>query len=156
MEDTSGSRKTKPIYGMGRRDFLWRSVGASLGLITAVSYTKEKAEEIERIDLFPVLYPTKGYFKFFLGPRGAYGRGAVIVKIIADSGSNGKMKNRTISGTRAANFRLWRGCSTRLAGGTTMPGLNGRARPTSPARGRETNAGAASLNTTRLGYEPNR
>lgn len=44
---------------------------------------------IERIELFAVRYPTKGYFKFFVGPRGAYGRGAVIVKMIADNGTVG-------------------------------------------------------------------
>ncbi|MEJ2705544.1 MAG: enolase C-terminal domain-like protein, partial [Sedimentisphaerales bacterium] len=65
------------------------SVGVSLGLITAVAYAKEPKVKIERIELFPVLYPTKGYFKFFLGPRGAYGRGAVIVKIIGDNGAVG-------------------------------------------------------------------
>ena len=45
--------------------------------------------KIERIDLFPVRYPTEGYFRFFEGPRGAYGRGAVIVKMTADDGTVG-------------------------------------------------------------------
>ncbi len=45
--------------------------------------------KIEHIELFAVRYPTKGYFKFFVGPRGTYGRGAVIVKIIADNGNVG-------------------------------------------------------------------
>jgi L-alanine-DL-glutamate epimerase-like enolase superfamily enzyme len=44
---------------------------------------------IERIDLFPVLYPTAGYFKFFTGSRGGQGRAAVIVKITADNGTAG-------------------------------------------------------------------
>jgi L-alanine-DL-glutamate epimerase-like enolase superfamily enzyme len=44
---------------------------------------------IEHIELFAVRYPTKGYFKFFVGPRGTYGRGAVIVKMIADNGTIG-------------------------------------------------------------------
>ena len=45
--------------------------------------------EIERIDLYPVRYSTEGYFRFFEGPRGAYGRGAVIVKMTADEGTVG-------------------------------------------------------------------
>ncbi len=45
--------------------------------------------KISRIDLFPVVYPTAGYFKFFAGPRGSSGRAAVIVKITADSGTIG-------------------------------------------------------------------
>jgi len=44
---------------------------------------------IARIDLFPVIYPTVGYFKFFAGPKGATGRPAVVVKITADSGLAG-------------------------------------------------------------------
>jgi len=45
--------------------------------------------KIDRIDCFPVRYPTVGYFKFFKGPGGAYGRAAVIVKITADDGTVG-------------------------------------------------------------------
>ena len=45
--------------------------------------------KIDRIDLFPVRYPTVGYFKFFEGPGGNYGRAAVIVKITADDGTVG-------------------------------------------------------------------
>jgi L-alanine-DL-glutamate epimerase-like enolase superfamily enzyme len=44
---------------------------------------------IARIDLFPVIYPTFGYFKFFDGPRGSTGRPAVVVKITADDGTVG-------------------------------------------------------------------
>ena len=44
---------------------------------------------IDRIELFPVLYPTVGYFKFFEGPGGAYGRPAVFVKMTADNGAVG-------------------------------------------------------------------
>jgi L-alanine-DL-glutamate epimerase-like enolase superfamily enzyme len=39
--------------------------------------------------VFPVRYPTVGYFKFFEGPRGTYGRSAVIVKMAADDGTVG-------------------------------------------------------------------
>ena len=56
-----------------RESFLGRTAGA----------------RIARIDLFPVTYPTVGYFKFFAGPKGAAGRPAVIVKITADDGTVG-------------------------------------------------------------------
>ncbi len=41
---------------------------------------------IARIELFPVLYPVAGYFKFFAGPGGRTGRPAVIIKATADDG----------------------------------------------------------------------
>jgi L-alanine-DL-glutamate epimerase-like enolase superfamily enzyme len=47
------------------------------------------AARIARIDLFPVLYPVAGYFKFFAGPGGRTGRPAVIIKITADDGAVG-------------------------------------------------------------------
>ncbi len=72
-----------------RRRFLEASAAASLAIITRVAYTREQSDNIERIELFPVRYPTEGYFKFFLGPRGSYGRGAVIVKMVTDSGMTG-------------------------------------------------------------------
>jgi L-alanine-DL-glutamate epimerase-like enolase superfamily enzyme len=50
---------------------------------------KESRVKIERIEVFPVRYRTIGYFKFFVGPRGAVGRAAVIVKITADDGTMG-------------------------------------------------------------------
>jgi len=53
------------------------------------AYTGQQGARIEHIELFEVRYPTKGYFKFFIGPRGTYGRGAVIVKMIADNGKVG-------------------------------------------------------------------
>lgn len=43
---------------------------------------------IERIEIFPVRYPTVMYFKFFEGPTGA-GRAAVIIKITASDGTVG-------------------------------------------------------------------
>lgn len=45
--------------------------------------------KIEKIDLFPVRYPMRGYFKFFTGPHGSAGRAAVIIKITADDGTTG-------------------------------------------------------------------
>ena len=60
-----------------------------LTLISTVAYATQPNTKIEHIDLFAVRYPTKGYFKFFIGPRGTYGRGAVIVKITTDGGAVG-------------------------------------------------------------------
>ncbi|MBI1389699.1 MAG: mandelate racemase [bacterium] len=46
--------------------------------------------KIERIQAYPVRYPTRGRFKFFEGPRGeALGRAAVLVEITADDGTTG-------------------------------------------------------------------
>lgn len=43
--------------------------------------------KIERVETFPVRYPTAGRFKFFEGPHGEpLGRPAVLVKIAADNG----------------------------------------------------------------------
>jgi len=78
-----------PSKRLSRRDFLGGSVAACLGLLTAAAYTNEPNTKIKHIHLYTVRYPTKGYFKFFVGPRGTYGRGAVIVKIIADNGTIG-------------------------------------------------------------------
>jgi L-alanine-DL-glutamate epimerase-like enolase superfamily enzyme len=54
-----------------------------------VAYARHSNSKIERIELFTVRYPTKGYFKFFVGPDKKYGRGAVIVKITASEGTVG-------------------------------------------------------------------
>ena len=48
-----------------------------------------KNVKIDRIELFPVRYPTVAYFKFFEGPGGNYGRAAVIVKMTASDGTVG-------------------------------------------------------------------
>ena len=45
--------------------------------------------KIERIELFPMRYPMKGYFKFFTGPHGGEGRAAVIIKMTASDGTVG-------------------------------------------------------------------
>jgi L-alanine-DL-glutamate epimerase-like enolase superfamily enzyme len=42
--------------------------------------------KIDRIEIYACEYPTAGYFKFFVGPRGVVGRAAVVVKITADNG----------------------------------------------------------------------
>jgi L-alanine-DL-glutamate epimerase-like enolase superfamily enzyme len=68
---------------------LQSSAVGPLGLIAAIAYANERHTKVKRITLFAVRYPTKGYFKFFTGPRGTYGRGAVLVKMTADDGTNG-------------------------------------------------------------------
>ncbi len=78
---------------MRRREFLAGAAGATAA--AALDFPRflgagvSARIKIGRIDLFPVVYPTAGYFKFFAGPRGSSGRAAVIVKITADSGTIG-------------------------------------------------------------------
>ncbi|MFH1923099.1 MAG: enolase C-terminal domain-like protein [Planctomycetota bacterium] len=78
---------------MTRRGFLAASATAPLGWSAAVACAgapNGKADvKIEQIEVFPVRYPTVGYFKFFKGPQGEYGRAAVIVKMTADDGTVG-------------------------------------------------------------------
>ncbi len=49
---------------------------------------QELALKIDRVDVFPLRYPTRGFFKFLTG-RSAAGRAAVLVKITADEGTVG-------------------------------------------------------------------
>lgn len=53
-------------------------------------FLKFKSPKIDKIEVFPVVYPMKGRFKFFEGPQGHMkGRSAAIVKITAEDGSVG-------------------------------------------------------------------
>ncbi|TWU35923.1 mandelate racemase/muconate lactonizing enzyme family protein [Novipirellula artificiosorum] len=45
--------------------------------------------KIDAVEVFPMCYPTKGYFKFFKGAFGQMGRAAVTVKVTADDGTVG-------------------------------------------------------------------
>ncbi|MAG57996.1 MAG: mandelate racemase [Planctomycetes bacterium] len=66
--------------------------GCALGRprVAAVSGGGRLPTRIDRIQTFPVRYPTIGYFKFFEGPPGSpSGRPAVLVKITADDGTFG-------------------------------------------------------------------
>jgi len=46
--------------------------------------------KIERIETFPLRYPTVGHFRFLEDPKGVpYGRAAVTIKITADDGTVG-------------------------------------------------------------------
>jgi L-alanine-DL-glutamate epimerase-like enolase superfamily enzyme len=76
---------------MKRREFLGYTLAASASRVLPrypEGYAAGKAK-IERIDIFPIVYPTAGYFKFFGGPGGSAGRAAVIIKITADNGTVG-------------------------------------------------------------------
>lgn len=72
--------------GVTRRRFLQVSAAATLGTSTTLTEAHSSAVKIDRIDLFPMRYPTVGFFKFFEEPGGVYGRAAVSVKITADNG----------------------------------------------------------------------
>jgi L-alanine-DL-glutamate epimerase-like enolase superfamily enzyme len=76
---------------MKRREFMEYAMaaGAALGLPRSFGTGAQGKVKIERIDIFPVVYPTAGYFKFFGGPGGSAGRAAVIIKITADDGTVG-------------------------------------------------------------------
>ncbi len=77
---------------MTRRCFVSTSTLAALTAPTVIARAmefkavKSNSVKIDRIDLFPVRYPVVGYFKFFEGPGGSYGRAAVFVKMTADDG----------------------------------------------------------------------
>ena len=77
------------VKGLSRRRLLKYSAFGALGLIGTAAYSSQKQTTIQRIDLLPVRYPTEGYFKFFTGPGGAYGRAAVVVKVITDDDAVG-------------------------------------------------------------------
>ena len=92
-------RSGKANEGHSRREILQLAgIGAlgSLALSTAKGQQTDRQGErmspmkIDRIDIFPVRYPTIGYFKFFEGPPGTPpGRPAVIVEITASDGTVG-------------------------------------------------------------------
>lgn len=73
-----------------RRDFLrGTAVGAAAMTWGGTAFSEPPTGlHIQRIDLYPVLYPTVMRFKFFEGPRGE-GRPAVLIKITADDGTIG-------------------------------------------------------------------
>jgi L-alanine-DL-glutamate epimerase-like enolase superfamily enzyme len=66
-------------------------VASAVKRASAVSRNEQNPElKIEKIEIFPLRYPTIGYFKFFEGPPGTPpGRPAVIVKITASDGTVG-------------------------------------------------------------------
>lgn len=78
-----------PGHCVTRRGFLTAAATAAVCGPATVVHASASSVKIERIDVFPVRYPTVGYFKFFEGPGGSYGRAAAILKITADDGTVG-------------------------------------------------------------------
>jgi len=71
-----------------RRRFLATAAAAPLACAAAAQAGESKVR-IASVKVFPVRYPTVGFFKFFKGPEGTYGRAAVLVKMTADDGTVG-------------------------------------------------------------------
>ena len=83
----SASKTKTPA--MSRRAFLGASVlGVTTMAMSNNVFAAHTPLKIERIEVFPVSYPTVMRFKFFEGPSGT-GRPAVLVKITADDGTVG-------------------------------------------------------------------
>ncbi|MBI4581060.1 MAG: hypothetical protein HY718_15255 [Planctomycetes bacterium] len=75
-----------------RREFLAAAAGAAGGawLARRAAAMNPDKVTIDRIEAFPLVYPTKGRFKFFEDARGhSTGRPTVIVKITASDGTVG-------------------------------------------------------------------
>lgn len=72
---------------MNRRTFIRTAAAATVA--AALPARSNPMTKIARIDLFPLRYPTAGYFKFFSDPRGSKGRPAIIVKMTAEDGTVG-------------------------------------------------------------------
>ncbi len=75
-------------FHANRRQFLLTSATA-VGLASTRLMAKEHDVKIDRIDVWPVMYPTRGYFKFLTDARGVQGRTVVFVKVTADNGQVG-------------------------------------------------------------------
>jgi L-alanine-DL-glutamate epimerase-like enolase superfamily enzyme len=73
---------------MDRRRFL-QTAAAGAGAFLGFGRPERAEVKIERLEFFPVLYPTTGFFKFLAGPGGRTGRPAVVVKITAGDGTVG-------------------------------------------------------------------
>lgn len=72
---------------MDRRTFLKTFAAASAAALTSPHgiLADLPGPKIAQIDVFPIIYPVVGYFKFFENPGGApMGRSAAVVKITAD------------------------------------------------------------------------
>jgi L-alanine-DL-glutamate epimerase-like enolase superfamily enzyme len=79
-------------YGLSRRDFLGRMLWGTSALVFGGNplFSSPRNVKIAAIDLFPVVYPMRGRFKFFEGPDGHMrGRASAIIRITADNGVTG-------------------------------------------------------------------
>jgi L-alanine-DL-glutamate epimerase-like enolase superfamily enzyme len=78
---------------LSRRHFLKKSLVGCFPFILgmdSILQGKYQSTKIETIEVFPVIYPMVGRFKFFEGPQGhMQGRAAAIIKITADNGTVG-------------------------------------------------------------------
>jgi len=80
------------VLSLNRRQFIAGAAGLAGALYVQRSPGAEpmKSVKIDRIETFPLTYPTAGRFKFFEGPKGEpLGRQTVVVKITADDGTVG-------------------------------------------------------------------
>jgi L-alanine-DL-glutamate epimerase-like enolase superfamily enzyme len=73
---------------MPRRQFL-ATAAAALPALSMAAGAVPGSRRIERVETWPVVYPMKGYFKFFHGGRNQGGRAAVLVRLTADDGTVG-------------------------------------------------------------------
>ncbi len=75
-----------------RRQFLsacaFSTTGLALGT-SVLALAAQKKLAIERIELFPVRFPTVMPFKFLESPKGATGRASVMIKVTASDGTVG-------------------------------------------------------------------
>jgi L-alanine-DL-glutamate epimerase-like enolase superfamily enzyme len=75
---------------LSRREFAKTCGLGGLSLAMASTSTAVKPNlKIDRIDLFPLTYPTVMRFKFFESPSGNTGRASVVIKITASDGTVG-------------------------------------------------------------------
>lgn len=79
------------MNGFTRREFLQGTMGvaAMLALDRLSEAEAVKHVTIDRIEIFPVRYPTVMRFKFFEGPTSGSGRASVLIKVTADDGTVG-------------------------------------------------------------------
>ena len=78
---------------INRRTFLQAAAAApallsSMNALLAAQETLPNVK-IDKAEVFPIIYPMTGYFKFFAGPNGSVGRPAVVIKLTASDGTVG-------------------------------------------------------------------
>ncbi len=72
-----------------RRRFLEACMFAPLlpACVAELAELGSRSPRIDRVDLYAVRYPTRGYFKFFADPKGQSGRAAVVVRVTCSDGT---------------------------------------------------------------------
>lgn len=73
---------------MPRRQFL-ATAAAAFPAIAMAADAAPGSRKIARVETWPMVYPMKGYFKFFHGGRNQGGRAAVLIRLTADDGTVG-------------------------------------------------------------------